>query len=890
MATVYSGYYTTGTYTKTRVKVDYSGTSATATLLYTRTNTYSGASGQIGTFTFGGVAVNYEKYFYGQQTDAVVASVNFTISTQGGTYSGTSTSTGQNHLLDFSGSVTIPSQGTPPSGLSVAMTGRTWNSVDVAVSYSSLGTGTFQYTEGKVFSSDSTGYWASEGICKGRWAQYATAGAHTFTLSNSSQPEGSGGISVRGCLAFKVGGGVFTSVGNAHAIMGTVYYLPPAPLATLSKSEAPSEVGNNVYHTITIIGGNSTNNEDVTVTTEYRYSTDGGANYTAWTSAGTGKPWDTKTVSFNSHYGEPIKVEARQVYQSQYSDVKTLSYTANQGTSPGDPVVTNFTPLVNGATATVTTSSYGQPSSVDGRYVELGIGPANGGNLWHYSPVPNVLSATITTTEASAVYPSGSLPIYPNTQYAYRALASNQVIWNFGSWVNFITLPATPSACSLTVTGATTATLIITSPSQGNAATMTAYYKLNSGSWVNAGTIASDGTVTVNLTGLTSGGTYTATAKITNSSGDSGTITSSAITTYKAPNTPTVTNFVPLVNGGKATVSVSSYGVPASASGRYIELEVGPAGGGTPYRFFTVGNTSTQNNITVNNSSAVWPSGGHITINPNTKYAYRGYANNTILFSTNNWVDFITLPATPTATSVSDGATSGKVTINAPAQGTASTLTAYYKVGTGDWVSAGTVAQGGSVTASITGLASNTTYTVTVKLTNSSGDSGTATTSFTTARAMYGSVGGRTKTISKMYGSVGGETKRIVKFYGSVGTDLMNRATCTENVGLTWANGTTYSLTNGLATAQISVSAGDKIDTNFICAAMFYDSGGTYLGALQLSGTIAKSSGATQRSFTVPSGYSIASMRLAFRPADNGNVSMLDKTITILSGKTKRIF
>ena len=67
-------------------------------------------------------------------------------------------------------------------------------------------------------------------------------------------------------------------------------------------------------------------------------------------------------------------------------------------------------------------------------------------------------------------------------------------------------------------------------------------------------------------------------------------------------------------------------------------------------------------------------------------------------------------------------------------------------------------------------LASNTTYTVTVKLTNSSGDSGTATTSFTTERAMYGSVSGRTKTISKMYGSVGGETKRIVKFYGAVET------------------------------------------------------------------------------------------------------------------------
>ena len=56
MPTVYSDAHWTGSYTYTRVRVDYSGTSATAILLYTRTNTYSGATGA-GTpagFNFGG--------------------------------------------------------------------------------------------------------------------------------------------------------------------------------------------------------------------------------------------------------------------------------------------------------------------------------------------------------------------------------------------------------------------------------------------------------------------------------------------------------------------------------------------------------------------------------------------------------------------------------------------------------------------------------------------------------------------------------------------------------------------------------------------------------------------------------------------------------------------
>ena len=107
MATVWSGYYSTGTYTKTRVRVDYSGSSATAILLYTRTNSYSGETSAYGaTFTFGGASVAVNKAFYGQQTDAEIARVSFSISPAGGTYSGSCNGS----YLAFSGSVTIPAQ------------------------------------------------------------------------------------------------------------------------------------------------------------------------------------------------------------------------------------------------------------------------------------------------------------------------------------------------------------------------------------------------------------------------------------------------------------------------------------------------------------------------------------------------------------------------------------------------------------------------------------------------------------------------------------------------------------------------------------------------------------------------------------------------------------
>lgn len=107
MATIYSDASWTGQYTYTRVKVDYdySKTRATATLLYTRTNNYSGATyAGNATFTFGDGSVVFDKTFYGKQTDAVVASLTFNYSLSGGTYSGSS----NGDFLGGSWSVTIP--------------------------------------------------------------------------------------------------------------------------------------------------------------------------------------------------------------------------------------------------------------------------------------------------------------------------------------------------------------------------------------------------------------------------------------------------------------------------------------------------------------------------------------------------------------------------------------------------------------------------------------------------------------------------------------------------------------------------------------------------------------------------------------------------------------
>ena len=154
MASVYSDASWTGSYTYTRVRVDYSGTSATAHLLYTRTNTYSGATGSgDATFSFGGASVGFNQTRYGQMTDSELASVGFGISMSGGTYSGSSSG----GYMGGSWSVSIPSQYSAPSNPTISNVSTTTTTLTGTLNLSSWGnpsSGRFEYYFGTT--SDTT--------------------------------------------------------------------------------------------------------------------------------------------------------------------------------------------------------------------------------------------------------------------------------------------------------------------------------------------------------------------------------------------------------------------------------------------------------------------------------------------------------------------------------------------------------------------------------------------------------------------------------------------------------------------------------------------------------------------------------------------------------------
>lgn len=120
MATVYSGEVAVGTYNRIRIKCDYSGTSATLTIQFRRTSSYTGTWADTqATLTFNGqskgAAYSYSGTVGTSWVDLRGAISGYTISTSGGTYNWTFNNPGGYSVLGCSGTITIPSQAVAPT-------------------------------------------------------------------------------------------------------------------------------------------------------------------------------------------------------------------------------------------------------------------------------------------------------------------------------------------------------------------------------------------------------------------------------------------------------------------------------------------------------------------------------------------------------------------------------------------------------------------------------------------------------------------------------------------------------------------------------------------------------------------------------------------------------
>ena len=240
MASVYSGASWTGDYTYTRVRVDYNGRTATAHLLYTRTNTWSGATGSgDATFTFGGASVAFNQTRYGQMTDSELASVSFSISAGGGTYSGSSSG----GYMGGSWSVSIPSQRTAPSGLSCSNIRRGIESFTATVGLSSWGNYVedwTKYRELQCWTKSDSGL-----VEPRRWQPTAKSSScplsGDITVSNSSSVTSGSSFRITGNTMYTLGvyaDNGYTNTGSQR--VGNYTTLPYAATLSLNKAHSSS--------------------------------------------------------------------------------------------------------------------------------------------------------------------------------------------------------------------------------------------------------------------------------------------------------------------------------------------------------------------------------------------------------------------------------------------------------------------------------------------------------------------------------------------------------------------------------------------------------------------------------------------------------------------------
>ena len=212
--------------------------------------------------------------------------------------------------------------------------------------------------------------------------------------------------------------------------------------------------------------------------------------------------------------------------------------------------------------------------------------------------------------------------------------------------------------------------------------------------------------------------------------------------------------------GASFSVSLSSYGTPSSADGRYIEASImGQSTYGGKYRY-DIAKNKASSTITVTNNSKT-NSSNPLTIVPNTQYWYGAYATNTSLSISKVQGTFVTRPAYITSITANDiGQGEVYFTVNHASEGSADTVVTELSYDQKTW----------QTVSDKFNLSLSEQTTLYVRRSNNSGSTPIFSISVTpsTRVKLYGSVNNQAQEIKKLYGSVNGQSVRIRKLYASV--------------------------------------------------------------------------------------------------------------------------
>lgn len=382
----------------------------------------------------------------------------------------------------MSGSFTV-SGASSPSSLTITGVSSTYNSITGTIKVGDWGGGTQTYHELLVLN---TAY--TQGGLPQRY-ESSTSNPATLTVTNNSTAGSAGAVTITGASTYYIGQYANNGSVEARQDGGTVS-TPPAPLQTLSYTQ--TQGASNVTVGLTITGGTSSDNSSNTVTTYYRYSANGGTSYSAWTSAGTGTAWTSKTASFTCPYGASVVVQAKQTYDSKDSVVKQVSFTATTGTGPSGGTLTVTSSMWNSVSLSASGVSYGYPNSISGRSITIGIRASTSATSNNRTKTTtNVTSATATLNNSSATTTTaltlkGMLPVYPILIADNTVKTANVVLDNTPYY-----LPPAPGTGSYTDDGNGDYTISYTGVAANNVTNYvasdlarTVRYKIDNGAWV----------------------------------------------------------------------------------------------------------------------------------------------------------------------------------------------------------------------------------------------------------------------------------------------------------------------------------------------------------------------------------------------------------------------
>ena len=254
-----------------------------------------------------------------------------------------------------------------------------------------------------------------------------------------------------------------------------------------------------------------------------------------------------------------------------YSGTRSYTCSGNipSGVTPPSGLSTTLSSKTyNSATIKVSLSSYGVPSSTDGRYIEAAVLNQNSyGASYRYAVAKNTTSSTITVNNSSSANPS-SFNIEANHKYWYGAYASNTQA-NTSTVTGSFYTPCPPLA-TLTFASQTystyntvNATINYTRQTDAGAETRTGYYRYSTdggntySSWISFGTISvAVGSTASFIANVPTASNITLQAKINTPNGGDSTTKTATFSTLETHTAPNFSNFE-YIDNNSATVALT---------------------------------------------------------------------------------------------------------------------------------------------------------------------------------------------------------------------------------------------------------------------------------------------------------------------------------------------